>query len=175
MNFRIYWDGDAQDELLDGINIYKYNTDANATRLGIGSRSYPTGQSNNSTKATPCLSADIFGDWREELILRNATDDALNIYTTLTTTNYRVPTLMHDHVYRMGICWQNVAYNQPPHLGYYLPDFIESFQGNDPTGIVEIKENNELDNGPVYNLHGVPVEKPTKGIYITNGKTVIVK
>ena len=175
MNFRIYWDGDAQDELLDGINIYKYNTDASATRLGIGSRTYPTGQSNNSTKATPCLSADIFGDWREELILRNATDDALNIYSTITTTNYRVPTLMHDHVYRMGICWQNVAYNQPPHLGYYLPDYIESFQGNDPTGIVEIKEDKELDNGPVYNLHGIPVDKPTKGIYITNGKKVIVK
>jgi rhamnogalacturonan endolyase len=175
MNFRIYWDGDAQDELLDGINIYKYNTDASATRLGIGSRSYPTGQSNNSTKATPCLSADIFGDWREELILRNATDDALNIYSTITTTNYRVPTLMHDHVYRMGICWQNVAYNQPPHLGYYLPDYIESFQGNDPTGIVEIKEDGELDNGPVYNLHGALVENPTKGIYITNGKKVIVK
>jgi len=175
MNFRIYWDGDAMDELLDDINIYKYNTDASATRLGIGSRSYPTGQSNNSTKATPCLSADIFGDWREELILRNATDDALNIYSTITTTNYRVPTLMHDHVYRMGICWQNVAYNQPPHLGYYLPDFIESFQGNDPTGIVEIKEDGELDNGPVYNLHGIPVEKTTKGIYITNGKKVIVK
>ena len=167
--------GDAQDELLDDINIYKYNTDASPTRLGIGSRSYPTGQSNNSTKATPCLSADIFGDWREELILRNATDDALNIYTTITTTNYRVPTLMHDHVYRMGICWQNVAYNQPPHLGYYLPDYIESFQGNDPTGIVEIKEDGELDNGPVYNLHGVLVKNPTKGIYITNGKTVIVK
>ena len=82
---------------------------------------------------------------------------------------------MHDHVYRMGICWQNVAYNQPPHLGYYLPDFIESFQGNDPTGIVEIKEDGGLDNGPVYNLHGVPVDKPTKGIYITNGKKVIVK
>lgn len=121
------------------------------------------------------MSADIFGDWREELILRNAANDALNIFTIVIPTNYRVPTLMHDHIYRMGICWQNVAYNQPPHLGYYLPDFIESFQGNDPTGIVEIKENNELDNGPVYNLHGVPVEKPTKGIYITNGKTVIVK
>ena len=33
-----------------------------------------------------------------------------------------MPTLMHDHTYRMGICWQNTAYNQPPHLGYYLPD-----------------------------------------------------
>jgi hypothetical protein len=29
---------------------------------------------------------------------------------------------MHDHVYRMGVVWQNTAYNQPPHLGYYLPD-----------------------------------------------------
>ena len=175
MNFRIYWDGDAQDELLDGINIYKYNTDASATKLGIGSSYYPTGQSNNSTKATPCLSADIFGDWREELILRNATDDALNIYTTLTTTNYRVPTLMHDHVYRMGICWQNVAYNQPPHLGYYLPDYIESFQGNDPTGIVEIVKEQEEGRETVYNLMGVPVVKPTKGVYIIKGKKTYIK
>ena len=36
-----------------------------------------------------------------------------------------LPTLMHDHTYRMGTCWQNTAYNQPPHLGYYLPDYIE--------------------------------------------------
>ena len=169
MNFRIYWDGDAQDELLDGKTISKYG----GSTLGVGNQSI-TGESNNGTKATPCLSADIFGDWREELILRNTANDALNIFTTIIPTNYRVPTLMHDHVYRMGICWQNVAYNQPPHLGYYLPDFIESFQGNDPTGIVEIKES-KLDNGPVYNLHGVLVENPTKGIYITNGKKVIVK
>ena len=169
MNFRIYWDGDAQDELLDGKTISKYG----GSTLGVGNQSI-TGESNNGTKATPCLSADIFGDWREELILRNTANDALNIFTTIIPTNYRVPTLMHDHVYRMGICWQNVAYNQPPHLGYYLPDFIESFQGNNPTGIVEIKEG-KLDNGPVYNLHGVLVENPTKGIYITNGKKVIVK
>ena len=175
MNFRIYWDGDAQDELLDGINIYKYNTDASATKLGIGSSYYPTGQSNNSTKATPCLSADIFGDWREELILRNATDDALIIYSTITPTNYRVPTLMHDHVYRMGICWQNVAYNQPPHLGYYLPDYIESFQGNDPTGIVEIEKEQEKGRETIYNLMGAPVAKPTKGVYIIKGKKTYIK
>ena len=49
----------------------------------------------------------------------------LNIYHDHQATNYRVPTLMHDHTYRMGICWQNTAYNQPPHLGYYLPDYVE--------------------------------------------------
>ena len=176
MNFRIYWDGDAQDELLDDINIYKYQANASASRLGLSSRSYPSGLSNNGTKATPCLSADIFGDWREELILRNATNDALNIYTSLTSTNYRVPTLMHDHVYRMGICWQNVAYNQPPHLGYYLPDYIESFQGVDPTGIKELKNNTELkDNQLFFNLQGQRIEKPLHGIYIHNGKKYFAK
>ncbi len=124
MNFRIYWDGDLMDELLDGTTISKYG----GSVLGVGST--PIGNlgspaSCNSTKATPCLSADIFGDWREELILWSTTDNAtLNIYTTTTGTKYRVPTLMHDHTYRMAICWQNNAYNQPPHLGYYLPDYI---------------------------------------------------
>ena len=169
MNFRIYWDGDAQDELLDGKTISKYG----GSTLGVGNQSI-TGESNNGTKATPCLSADIFGDWREELILRNTANDALNIFTTIIPTNYRVPTLMHDHVYRMGICWQNVAYNQPPHLGYYLPDYIESFQGVEPTGIHEV-EMKDVHDGTVYNLMGVPVNNPTKGIYITNGKKVYVK
>ena len=67
------------------------------------------------------LQADILGDWREEVILHNGSNQII-IYSTNTATNYRMPTLMHDHTYRMGICWQNVAYNQPPHLGYYLPD-----------------------------------------------------
>ncbi|WP_155808564.1 rhamnogalacturonan lyase [Xylanibacter brevis] len=175
MNFRIYWDGDAQDELLDDINIYKYQANASASRLGLSSRSYPSGLSNNGTKATPCLSADIFGDWREELILRNATNDALNIYTSLTSTNYRVPTLMHDHVYRMGICWQNVAYNQPPHLGYYLPDYIESFQGVDATGIQEVQSAPTTQAPWYYNLQGQRIEKPQHGIYIHNGKKYLAK
>jgi rhamnogalacturonan endolyase len=168
MNFRIYWDGDALDELLDNTTISKYG----GSSLGVGSQSI-TGQSNNSTKATPNLSADIFGDWREELILRNGSNDALNIFSTIAPTDYRVPTLMHDHTYRMAIAWQNVAYNQPPHLGYYLPDFIDSFQGNDPTGIHELEQQEE-QNGKYYNLMGIPVEKPTKGIYIRNGKKVYI-
>ena len=35
---------------------------------------------------------------------------------------------MHDHIYRMGVAWQNVGYNQPPHLGYYLPYHAEKIQ-----------------------------------------------
>ena len=172
MNFRIYWDGDEYDELLDGITITKFPS---STALAVG-RTSITGQSNNSTKATPCLSADIFGDWREELIVRNNTDDGLNIYSTITPTDYRVPTLMHDHTYRMGICWQNVAYNQPPHLGYYLPDFIESFQGADPTGIIEVSGSRIQDSSSeIYNLQGQRVEKAARGIFLRGGKKYVVK
>ncbi len=125
MNFRIYWDGDLQDELLDGSQIDKWNG-SGTSRLYINGKNpydYNSSQTCNSTKKTPCLQADIMGDWREELILWSGADNAtINIFTTNTLSNYRMPTLMHDHTYRMGICWQNVAYNQPPHLGYYLPD-----------------------------------------------------
>ena len=66
------------------------------------------------------------GDWREELIFWDVTDAShLNIFTTNCPSDYRVPTLMHDHTYRMAVAWQNVSYNQPPHLGYYLPDLFK--------------------------------------------------
>lgn len=82
---------------------------------------YGNSASCNGTKATPCLQADLFGDWREEIVLYDASDRAhLNIFSTNIPTQYRVTTLMHDHIYRMGVAWQNAAYNQPPHLGYYL-------------------------------------------------------
>ena len=81
---------------------------------------------------------------------------------------------MHDHVYRMGIAWQNVAYNQPPHLGYFLPDFIASFQGIDPAGVQEhIVDADSSDT--YYNLMGVKVANPQHGVYIHKGRKVIVK
>lgn len=117
-NFRVYWDGDVLDELLDGGKLDKVGT---GRIYPVSSKNfYDFGSSCNSTKATPNLSADILGDWREEIILHG--DDNLVIFTTNVASDFRVPTLMHDHVYRLGVAWQNVAYNQPPHLGYYLPD-----------------------------------------------------
>jgi hypothetical protein len=118
-NFRIYWDGDVQDELLDGVKITKWTGSGNSTLLTASS--YYGATSCNSTKATPCLSADIFGDWREELILWSSTDPSkLVIFTTTTVASNRMYTLMHDPVYRLAIAWQNAAYNQPPHLGFYI-------------------------------------------------------
>lgn len=76
--------------------------------------------SNNGTKSTPNLQADLFGDWREEVVWRTNDSLALRIYTTTAVTDKRIYTLMHDPVYRLGVAWQNVAYNQPPHTGFYL-------------------------------------------------------
>ena len=174
MNFRIYWDGDELDELLDGITISKYGKSSLMLGPGlsaIGASSMGNSSSCNGTKATPCLAADIFGDWREEVILWSKTDNAtLNVYSTAYETDYRFPTLMHDHTYRMAVAWQNTAYNQPPHLGFYLPDYIGAY--NNPTGIQTVRSE-EQGNGTCYSLTGVRVKTPGKGIYIVNGKKVI--
>ena len=128
-NFRIYWDGDIYDEILNdkggGHNqpfLEKYN---GGDLVVDGKRLFEHGYTTscNGTKTSPCLQADIFGDWREELIFFNGSDKTtINIFSTALKTEARVPCLMFDHVYRMGIAWQNVGYNQPPHLGYYLPN-----------------------------------------------------
>lgn len=125
MNFRIFWDGTLQEELFDGGKIDMWNGSSTKRLFISGKNPYDYNYSStcNGSKSTPNIQADLFGDWREEFILWNSNDCAtLNVFTTRETTKYRVPTLMHDHTYRMGIAWQNVAYNQPPHLGYYLPD-----------------------------------------------------
>ncbi|MEN8907152.1 MAG: cellulose binding domain-containing protein [Clostridiales bacterium] len=112
INFAIWWNGDDSRELLDGYAI----SSGSGTRLLTA-----TGcSSNNGTKSTPALQADILGDWREEVIYRTDDNSNLRIYTTTDVTSRRIYTLMHDPIYRLGIAWQNVAYNQPPHTGFYL-------------------------------------------------------
>lgn len=111
-NFLIWWDADLSRELLDGNHIDKYNGGRLLTANGC--------VSNNGTKSTPGLSADIFGDWREEVIFRSYDNQSLRIYTTTIPTTHRNYTLMHDPQYRLSVAWQNVGYNQPPHTGFYF-------------------------------------------------------
>lgn len=117
INFGIWWDGDLSRELLDDIRIDKWNHTSSTTSNLLTATGYA---SNNGTKATPALSADILGDWREEVILRKSDNTALRIYATPNVTSTRLWTLMHDPLYRLDIAWQNVAYNQPPHTSFYL-------------------------------------------------------
>ena len=117
INFGIWWDGDALRELLDGNHIDKWNWNTESTDRLLTAEG---ASSNNGTKATPTLSGDLLGDWREELILREDDGSALRLYSTSIPTDIRLFTLMHDRTYRLAIAWQNVAYNQPPHPGFFL-------------------------------------------------------
>lgn len=118
-NFAVWWDGDLQRELLDKNTVYKWNWQQEVLQpLMVAKGCW----SNNGTKSNPAISADLFGDWREEVVLRTVDNQSLRIYTTTIPTNHRLTTLMHDPIYRLGIAWQNVAYNQPPHTGYYVGD-----------------------------------------------------
>ena len=151
-NFRIYFDGDLQDELMDGTGsptvenggatggkIEKYNSSKKTLDRLFSFYNVEGASLNNWTKANPCIVADLFGDWREEFIVRSASDPSkVIIFTTPFTTPYRVYTLMHDSHYRVSIAWQNVAYNQPPHLGYYLPDAVKSLKQPDMYVVGEI-------------------------------------
>ncbi len=129
MNFFIWWDGDLTREILDhtwyndyGVGtITKYNNGANDQLL------YASGTlSNNWTKGTPSLSADILGDWREEVIWRTNDNSALRLYTTTDLTAHKIYTLMHDPQYRAAIGWQPNSYNQPPHPGFFIGTDMDS-------------------------------------------------
>ncbi|SFX50312.1 rhamnogalacturonan lyase family protein [Cytophaga hutchinsonii] len=145
VNFGVYWDGDLQRELLDGAKLDEWDYVNNRmNRLAtLYDASYGGGTPCNTTKATPNISGDLFGDWREEIILHSADNKNLLIYTTTIPSDYKFRTLLHDPQYRVAIAWQNAAYNQPPHLSYYLgtdmatpakPDI--TIVGNNTTGCV---------------------------------------
>ena len=119
LNFRIYWDGDLQEESFNGSAtrnstglIFKYGQ-ASAIATLRGSIT------NNDTKATPCYQGDILGDWREEVVMRTSTNN-IRIYTTTDVTPWRNYSLWYDHQYRNAMVWQMCGYNQPPHVSYYL-------------------------------------------------------
>ncbi len=129
-NFRIFWDGDVYDELLDGtatrsapIGISSFNG-SGMTRIFTSSDC----KTINDTKNNPALTADLFGDWREEVVMARSDDKALRVYSTTIPTNYKIKTLMHDPVYRSGVAAEQTAYNQPPHVGFYMgkEDFLDT-------------------------------------------------
>lgn len=136
-NFAVWWDGDLSRELLDA----GYNATTNEATVRLEKWVPPTGtatngsltrlltpsttadgdaQTNNTTKANPCVTADILGDWREEILLRARDNQSLLLYSTTALTTQRLYTLMHDSQYRLAVAHENSAYNQPPHPSFFL-------------------------------------------------------
>lgn len=151
-NFRIFWDGDLYDELLDGTTVTSWN--------GRNMPSIFTADgcvSINGTKSNPALQADLFGDWREELVYPTTAGTALRVFTTTTPTEYKIKTLMQDPVYRSGVAAEQTAYNQPPHVGFYMGE--EMFAA-DITNIEIISEPSKslYDRGEELNTAGLAVQ-----------------
>lgn len=118
-NFRIYWDGDLLEETFNGTGTR--NTQGRIDKPGTGARisTLEGSLTNNDSKATPCFQGDIYGDWREEVIMRTA-DNKIRIYSTTIPTEHRNYSLWYDHQYRNAMVWQMCGYNQPPHVSYFL-------------------------------------------------------
>lgn len=169
MNFRTYWDGDIYEQLTERGEITTWASRTKAPKALVNMcTKYKAGV--NLIKYTPCLQADIFGDWREEQIYYdNATRSHLWIFSTTCESPYRVPCLMHDHQYRMATVWQTSAYNQPPHLSYYLPDYFEYLTGIEETSLSPTLSSRTGS----YNLSGQKVNENYKGIVIKNGRKII--
>jgi len=126
INFRIYWDGDLLSELLNGLldeplNITKFDYETGEIQL---LQDFVGTQGNNWTKANPGIQADLFGDWREEVVVRCDDESVIRIYTSNIPTELGMYTLMHDPAYRLQVNAQNATYNQPPHLSFYLGEDI---------------------------------------------------
>lgn len=130
----------------------------------------------NGSKGNPAWYGDLVGDWREEVIMPDATRTKnLKVFTTWYPTDYQFPWLMTDHVYLMSALNQNVGYNMPTQLGYYLGSDLK--EGDQPwiTGISEVRsERSEVREG-YYDLQGRRVARPIHGLYIMNGKKVAIK
>lgn len=157
-NHLIWWDGDELRELLDGTSITKYGGSTLLSASGC--------TSNNGTKSNPALTADIFGDWREEAIWRTSDSRYLRIYTTTNTTSRRMYTMMHDPQYRLSIAWQNVAYNQPPHTGF----FFGSGMSNPPNPNITLVGGSTPPNNPP----SVSITSPSNGAAFTAGANITI-
>ncbi len=125
LNFAVYMTGKLERCGLDGTNVYSHELGNVMSLAGTIAC--------NGTKATPCLTADLLGDWREEIVMARQDGEALRVFLTRFETEYRLPTLMHNTMYRCGVANENVAYNIPPHTEWFLdtdyplPDYPEVY------------------------------------------------
>lgn len=147
-NQSIRWEGDLTTQIIDGVNYLKDVQTGVINDNTHGILLKPEGTlTNNGTKGNPCLVADIFGDFREELVLRTADSSVVRIYVNTEPTGHKLFTLMHDVMYRTGIAWQNNCYNQPCYTSFYYAHDMDFSQvlpwlGEDGDGLGENRDVN---------------------------------
>ena len=125
-NACIRWAADLSTQIIDGADYIQGQHIGEISDNTHGSMLRPEGTlTNNGTKGNPCLIADLFGDFREEIVLRTKDSSAVRIYINTEITNHKLFTLMHDTMYRTGIAWQNNCYNQPCYTKFYYANDMD--------------------------------------------------
>lgn len=169
LNFRIFWDGDLLDEVLNSPGTER---EAKIEKPGTG-RIFTSGgcKMNNDSKNNPCATGDILGDWREEMVLRTGDNANLRIYTTTIPTEHRLYTLWHDHQYRNAMVWQCVGYNQPPHVSYFTGELEDITIAPPPltmTGRTEVANGGTVGTD-LNGKHAIVCENNDMNVSIANG------
>ena len=148
----------------------------------------------NSTKGNPSWYGDLVGDWREEIIVPDATRLAdIKIFSTWYPTAHKFPWLMTDHCYWMSVLNENIGYNQPTNTGYYLGSDLTNdaeawseaakVQNKGMTMGIEEKHHpfgmSGLSQATTwYDLTGRRISAGSplrKGIYIMDGKKIYIQ
>ena len=174
LNFRIYWTGDLVEGVLDSPGEEREAV----VWTTAGGRVFQSSgcKMNNGSKNNPCATGDIFGDWREEIVLRTTDNAYIRIYSTPISTSYRIPTLWHDHQYRNAMVWQPVGYNQPPHTSFFLGQMEGITVAPPPytmTGRVEIPDNGTI-SAANNNQHVLVCETNDTHVTIEDGASPFV-
>ena len=161
--FRVFWDGDLYDEMSANTDITDWN---GSEYVNIFTAEECIGV--NPGGHAPVLQADLFGDWREEVIYPTTGYSRLRVFSTTIPTNYKIKTLMHDPIYRSAIAAEQTATNASPHVGFYMGE--ELFDEEIP----EIKITSAPDR--IVYAPGEPLN--TKGLEVTafyeNGGTEVI-
>ena len=144
----------------------------------------------NGTKGNPAWYGDLVGDWREEIILPDATRlQDIKIFSTWYPTTHKFPWLMTDHCYWMSCLNENIGYNQPTNTGYYLGSSLKSdadawaeaakMQNKGMDDATRVVDNGlwtmDKESGTACDLQGRRVLTPKRGLYIIDGKKIYIK
>lgn len=115
-NHSLRWSADMTTQFIDGaegsnIRIFGQGKDY------VKAAGYTA---NNSTKGNPSLTADVFGDYRDEMIVRSMDSTSLRIYMNTEVSERKNYTPMQNLQYRAHVAGQNSSYNMPAYVDYYF-------------------------------------------------------
>ncbi|WP_167613763.1 silent information regulator protein Sir2 [Maribellus sediminis] len=108
----IFWDADKLRESIEGSGFGRRSS------RGLSIVKYPTDTLTTQIQGAIMMMADIYGDWREELV--TVLPGELRVYSTTIAASDRRTCLMQDPLYRSDVVHRSMGYFQPPVTSYYL-------------------------------------------------------